>query len=59
MKETLQAIMPIESGKHYHIINKKSKKPADLDIRDNKTVQCWTQHEGTNQQVRLILVLAL
>jgi len=51
--------MPIESGKHYHIINEKSKKPIDLDIRDNKTVQCWTQHKETNQQVGLIPVLAL
>ena len=51
MNETPQTIMHIESGKRYHIVNKKSEKPIDLDIRDNKTVQCWTQHEGTNQQV--------
>lgn len=47
--------MSIESGKRYYIMNKRSRTVVDLDIRNNKTVQCWTRHEGANQQVRVIL----
>jgi hypothetical protein len=41
--------MIIETGKHYILVNKKAGTVIDLDIRNNKTVHCWTRHGGTNQ----------
>jgi len=38
--------MTIESGKCYYIINKKSGTVVDLDISNNRAVQCCTRHEG-------------
>lgn len=44
--------MTIESGNRYYIINKKAGTAIDLDIRNYRTVQGWSRHEGTNQQVK-------
>jgi len=48
---TPQAIMPIEAGKRYVLINKKSGTALDLDTRDNRSVQGWSRHGKANQQV--------
>jgi len=42
--------MSIESGNRYILANKKAGTVIDLDIRNNRTVHCWTRHGGTNQQ---------
>ena len=49
--------MTIESGNRYYIINKKARTVVDLDTRNYWTVQGWSRHEGTNQQVKCAFVL--
>lgn len=47
--------MPIQSGNRYILVNKKAGTVVDLDIRNNKTVICWSRHGGLNQQVGFAL----